>query len=87
MTVSPRTYERIALIAFVSLVAIVFSGAAVRLTGSGLGCPNWPTCNGRVLESSGIHGTIEYGNRLITGVVGFAVIAAALLALRRTRPC
>lgn len=84
MTVSPRTYRRIAFVAFVSLVAIVLSGAAVRLTGSGLGCPTWPDCNGRFITTElDYHGAVEYGNRLVTGIVGVAVIAAALLALRR----
>jgi cytochrome c oxidase assembly protein subunit 15 len=84
MTVAPRTYQRIALVAFVGLVAIVWSGAAVRLTGSGLGCPTWPDCNGRFITTElDYHGAVEYGNRLVTGVVGIAVIAAALLALRR----
>ena len=42
--ISPSTYRTITLIALVALVAIVVSGAAVRLTGSGMGCPTWPTC-------------------------------------------
>jgi cytochrome c oxidase assembly protein subunit 15 len=84
MTIAPRTYQRIALVAFVSLAAIVLSGAAVRLTGSGLGCPTWPDCNGRFITTElDYHGAVEYGNRLVTGLVGIAVIAAALLALRR----
>ena len=71
--------------AFVLLVAIVWSGAAVRLTGSGLGCPTWPQCNGRFLTTElDFHGAVEYGNRLVTGLVGAAVIAASLLAFRRT---
>lgn len=83
-TIAPRTYSRIATVAFVSLVAIVLSGAAVRLTGSGLGCPTWPECNGRFITTElDYHAAIEYGNRLVTGFVGIAVIAASLLALRR----
>lgn len=71
--------------AFVLLVAIIVSGAAVRLTGSGLGCPTWPECNGRLLTTElDFHGAVEYGNRLVTGLVGIAVIAAALLAFART---
>jgi len=83
--IAPRTYSRIATIAFVSLVAIVLSGAAVRLTGSGLGCPTWPDCNGRFITTElDYHASVEYGNRLITGFVGFAVIAAALMAFLRS---
>ena len=83
-TIGPEAYARIATVSFVLLVAIILSGAAVRLTGSGLGCPTWPECNGRFLTTElDFHGAVEYGNRLVTGLVGIAVIAAALLALRR----
>jgi heme a synthase len=83
-TISPALYVRITTIALIALIAIVFSGAAVRLTGSGLGCPDWPDCHGRVLQTElTSHGAIEYGNRLVTGVVGFAAIAAALAAFLR----
>src|ERR671921_42589 len=83
-TIAPRTYQRIALIAFLSLVAIIVTGAAVRLTGSGLGCPTWPKCNGRLVTTElDFHGAVEYGNRLVTGLVAVAAIAAALLAFRR----
>src|SRR3954465_13454810 len=83
-TLSPRTYAWIATASLFLLVLIVFSGAAVRLTGSGLGCPDWPDCHGRVLQTElTSHGAIEDGNPLITGVVGLAAIAAALAAFLR----
>lgn len=72
--------RRFAWASLIANAAIIVSGALVRLTGSGLGCPTWPRCT----EDSyvphgalGIHGAIEFGNRLITFVVG----AAAILAL------
>lgn len=80
---TPRQYAIVAAIALGSLVLIVFTGAAVRLTGSGLGCPDWPRCYGRVVAPVEFHAMIEYGNRLLTGFVGFAVIAASVLAFRR----
>jgi cytochrome c oxidase assembly protein subunit 15 len=80
LAISPQLYARITLIALAALAAIVMTGAAVRLTGSGLGCPDWPKCYGRVVAPLEFHAVIEYGNRLITGLVGIVVIAAAALA-------
>ena len=80
---TPRQYSLVAVVALASLVLIVMTGAAVRLTGSGLGCPDWPRCYGRVIAPVEFHALIEYGNRLLTGFVGLAVIAASVLAWRR----
>jgi len=55
----------------------------VRLTGSGLGCPDWPKCYGGTVPPLELHAVIEYGNRVITGFVGIAVIAASALAFFR----
>jgi len=75
-----------ALGALVSLCAIVVTGSLVRLTGSGLGCVDWPRCNEeRLIDVSSGHAAIEQINRLFTGVVSAAVIVAVLLA-HRHRP-
>jgi len=82
-TFSPRAYRRIADAALASLTIIVLSGAAVRVTGSGLGCPDWPVCRGGLAPPLELHTWVEYGNRLFTGVVAVACMAAGLLAFRR----
>ena len=82
-TISAEAYRRVAYTALVSLWLIVLTGAAVRLTGSGLGCPDWPKCYGGVVAPGQLHAWIEYGNRLISGFVGLAAIAAGILAWRR----
>jgi cytochrome c oxidase assembly protein subunit 15 len=79
-TISPELYEKVAFVALASLVLIVLTGAAVRLTGSGLGCPDWPKCYGRTVAPLETHAVIEYTNRLLSGLVGLAVIAAGALA-------
>ena len=78
--VTPERYRRVTLLALAALSLIVLTGAGVRLTASGLGCPDWPKCYGRTVPPLDSHAVIEYGNRLLTGIVGFAVIAASLLA-------
>jgi cytochrome c oxidase assembly protein subunit 15 len=81
---SPRAYQRITLIALVALVFIIVTGAAVRLTGSGLGCSDWPTCEENSLVAPlEYHAMIEFVNRLITGLVSAAVIVAVLGSLVR----
>ncbi len=73
---------------FLSMIVIVLSGAAVRLTGSGLGCPDWPTCfHHRITGSWSIHPLIEYTNRVVTvalvGVTAVTFLAALAREVRR----
>ncbi|MEU9231914.1 COX15/CtaA family protein [Streptomyces subrutilus] len=82
-TPSPRIVRRAALAALVMSVAIVVTGGAVRLTGSGLGCDTWPKCTDDSLiatQAQGFHGAIEFGNRMLTyvlsGAVGWYILAA-----------
>lgn len=81
---SPATYRKVCIAALVAVCVIVVTGASVRLTGSGLGCADWPNCNNtRFIELSTTHGAIEQVNRLFTGIVMIAVIAAVLGAVKR----
>jgi cytochrome c oxidase assembly protein subunit 15 len=87
-TPSPRTLQRAALAALVMAVVIVVTGGAVRLTGSGLGCPTWPSCTDESLTTTremGIHGVIEFGNRMLTYVL-CAAVGWAIIAARATKP-
>ncbi|MBW8825379.1 MAG: heme A synthase [Acidobacteria bacterium] len=88
MRLSPTTYRRVTFWVLASLAVIVVTGAAVRLSGSGLGCTDWPNCErGRLApaEISDAPAMIEFTNRMVTGIVSAAVIVAVLGA-RRRRP-
>lgn len=80
-----RALRIASLAAIIAAILIIIGGGVVRVTGSGLGCPDWPTCvDGSVGPTAemGIHGLIEFGNRLLTVglciVVGWVIIAARL---------
>ena len=84
LTISPAGYRRVTFVALLALGFIVVTGGAVRVTGSGLGCPDWPTCaEGRIVAPLEYHALIEFVNRMVTGTVSIMVIVAVLAALRR----
>jgi cytochrome c oxidase assembly protein subunit 15 len=79
---SPNAARRAYWAALAALCLIVVTGAAVRLTQSGLGCPDWPTCTDHRLTAAWhYHAVIEFGNRLVTIGVTVAVLAALAAAL------
>jgi cytochrome c oxidase assembly protein subunit 15 len=83
--VSPAVFRRLAVAAAFAMGAIVVSGAAVRLTGSGLGCPTWPRCTDTSLVAPvSYHALVEFVNRVVTSVVGVFVAGVAVAALLRT---
>jgi len=84
LSLSPAAFRRIALASAVMLWLIVGTGAAVRLTGSGLGCEHWPGCTaGDPFPSNGYHSFIEFSNRVVAFVT-IVVTLVAWLAARRT---
>jgi cytochrome c oxidase assembly protein subunit 15 len=81
-TISPRVFRRIAMVAVGVLVIIVATGATVRLTGSGLGCPHWPTCTNQHALPRGYHSDIEFSNRVVSAVTVFTTLVLAVAAWR-----
>lgn len=80
--------RRAALSAVVMTVFIIITGGAVRLTGSGLGCDTWPKCTDDSLFATpeqGLHGAIEFGNRMLTYVLS-AAVGWAIIAVRSVKP-
>ncbi|WP_369200914.1 heme A synthase [Streptomyces sp. PU-14G] len=87
-TPSPRTVQRAAFTALLMSIVIVVTGGAVRLTGSGLGCDTWPKCSDDSLTATsamGVHGAIEFGNRMMTWVVS-AAVGWTIIAVRSMKP-
>jgi cytochrome c oxidase assembly protein subunit 15 len=82
--VSPALFRRLAVAALVMVTVIVVTGAAVRLTGSGLGCPDWPSCTQQHLTPAfSFHPVIEFANRMVTVVLTIVVAAVVVGAFRR----
>ncbi|MFC4497302.1 heme A synthase [Streptomyces ovatisporus] len=87
-TPSQRIVQRAALAALLMSVFIIVTGGAVRLTSSGLGCETWPKCSSDSLYATsemGVHGAIEFGNRMLTYVLS-AAVGWAIVASRAAKP-
>lgn len=80
--VSSGGFLRIAIASLVALFVVVTSGAFVRLTGSGLGCDNWPRCGDKPYPEQGFHAFVEFGNRLVA-LVGIVLSLVTWLASRK----
>lgn len=86
LRLSPVQYRRVTVVAALLLAVIIVTGGAVRLTGSGLGCPDWPNCEpGRLTPyaANDFHAMVEFVNRTVTGLVSLAVIVAVLGSIVR----
>ena len=85
MRVTHKGYLISTQVAFIALYTIIVTGSLVRLTGSGLGCVDWPQCSkSKFIDVSSTHAAIEQLNRLFTGVVAAAVILCVLMSLKLT---
>jgi cytochrome c oxidase assembly protein subunit 15 len=84
LTVTPEQFRIAAWVALVALTVIVFTGAAVRLSDSGLGCATWPHCaDGRLYPPDQLHALIEFSNRMLSGIVGTITGVVTILAFTR----
>lgn len=84
--VAPARLRLYVWLSLVTQILIVVTGGLVRLTGSGLGCPTWPKCTDESLVSTsemGIHGIIEFGNRLLTFVLLIIALLTFITVVRR----
>jgi cytochrome c oxidase assembly protein subunit 15 len=81
--ISPGRFRLLAGISLAALFLVVTSGAFVRLTGSGLGCENWPRCGSTPYPQQGFHAFVEFGNRVVAAF-GILLTLVAWLASRRT---
>jgi heme a synthase len=81
-TLSPAGFLKLAGASCLALFLVVTSGAFVRLSGSGLGCENWPRCGDKPYPERGYHAFVEFGNRMVA-LVGIVLTLATWLAARR----
>jgi cytochrome c oxidase assembly protein subunit 15 len=82
LSLSPWGFARLATATWLALFVVVTSGAFVRLTGSGLGCENWPRCGSKPFPERGYHAFVEFGNRMVA-LVGLVLALVTWLAARR----
>jgi heme A synthase len=80
-----KNAQRLAFATALATLVLIAIGAYVRATGSGLGCPDWPTCHGGAVPPGDRHAIIEYTHRFVGSLVGLLVIGTAILAWRHYR--
>ena len=85
MSKRPAAFWIVALAALVAAAGQVTLGGVVRVTDSGLGCPDWPLCHGQLLPPLELNTLIEYSHRLTATLLGALVLAATVLGWRTAR--
>ena len=78
-------FRYLTLATLIGVFALIVLGGVVRITESGLGCPDWPLCHGRIIPPFDAATLIEYSHRLVASVVGLLVLATLVVAWRRYR--
>ena len=78
-------FQTLALVTVIATLALIAIGSLVRTTGSGLGCPDWPLCHGRIVPPAEKTAIIEWSHRTVASVVGVLVVTTALVSLRLHR--
>ncbi|MEE9277613.1 MAG: COX15/CtaA family protein [Dehalococcoidia bacterium] len=78
-------YQRLGLAMVLGLLALITLGGTVRVTDSGLACPDWPLCNGELFPGGDYHIWIEWTHRLVASVMGFVIVAFVIGAVLKHR--
>ncbi len=78
-------YQKLLIVTSIATFALIILGGVVRITESGLGCPDWPLCHGKVIPPLEREVLIEYSHRMVATIVGFLILASTIGAWRSYR--
>ena len=78
-------YQRLGILTLLGVMSLIALGATVRVTDSGLACPDWPLCGGRVIPVGDYHVWIEWTHRLVASIVGLVIVAFVVATWLRYR--